>query len=236
MKTKVLIGSHRGNTSNAFENTKKAFIDAVSSKAELIEFDIRKTKDNVLICCHDNEIGSLKTSETTYQELKYKAKETGFNLAIPQDVIQTAGNKLIIDAELKEEGYEKEIIELFSEIEKNKLLFTSFNIDSMKKIKKISRNYSAGFLYYSKKKLAPSLENEIIETLKQNQIDFFLPHFTLLNKKLVQNFLNSGIKIITWTVNDKNILEQILKENNITGVITDKLDEFIKIKNEMNSD
>mgnify|MGYP005847917059 CR=1 FL=1 len=48
----------------------------------------------------------------------------------------------------------------------------------------------------------------------------YSPHYTLLNKKEIKQAHDSGVKVIPWTVNDINIMQDLL-EMGVDGIITD---------------
>ncbi|MCX7845927.1 MAG: glycerophosphodiester phosphodiesterase family protein, partial [Dictyoglomaceae bacterium] len=54
----MIILGHRGNAYNP-ENTIKAFKSAIEMGADGIELDVQKTKDNILIVCHDENLKRL---------------------------------------------------------------------------------------------------------------------------------------------------------------------------------
>ena len=71
---RMSIAGHRGDCYNYYENTMTAFKKAVDAGADMIETDVRLTKDNILIIMHDDKVdrttnGRGKVSEMTYEEI-----------------------------------------------------------------------------------------------------------------------------------------------------------------------
>ena len=59
-RRKPLIIAHRGAKSLAkYENTVEAFQIAIDLKLQMVEFDIRQTKDKKLIIYHNPTIGGM---------------------------------------------------------------------------------------------------------------------------------------------------------------------------------
>ena len=94
-----LISAHRGFSSLAVENTKEAIILANSKNyIDYIELDVRETKDNKLILCHDNDLFAngrhVRISDITYDEaihlnLYYKhAKGYNYWLEPPEEILE----------------------------------------------------------------------------------------------------------------------------------------------------
>lgn len=71
---KMMVAGHKGNCAALCENTMPAFRRAVRDGADMIECDVRLTKDLVPILMHDDTLdrttaGSGKVCEMTYEEL-----------------------------------------------------------------------------------------------------------------------------------------------------------------------
>ena len=71
----IEVSAHRGAVKFAPENTLAAIDKAIELGADIIEMDIRETKDGYLVICHDSTLerttnGTGKISEKTLAELK----------------------------------------------------------------------------------------------------------------------------------------------------------------------
>lgn len=72
---KILVAAHRGDWRNAPENSLRAFESAAAMGVDIVELDLKKTKDGVLIIMHDKTIdrttnGKGKPEDYTLAELK----------------------------------------------------------------------------------------------------------------------------------------------------------------------
>ena len=75
MKRRIEVAAHRGNVENAPENTMPAFTDAYGIDADMIELDLRMTKDHEIVVIHDATVdrtsdGTGMVSDMTLAELK----------------------------------------------------------------------------------------------------------------------------------------------------------------------
>ena len=73
--TKILTCAHRGNHNNAPENSLKSIQDAIDKQIEMVEIDVRQTKDGKFVLMHDSTLerttnGSGNVSDYTLEELK----------------------------------------------------------------------------------------------------------------------------------------------------------------------
>ena len=72
---KMLVAAHRGDSFNHYENTMGAFRAAIESGADMIETDVRLTKDGVLVLSHEENVYKAtgvpgKISEMSFEELR----------------------------------------------------------------------------------------------------------------------------------------------------------------------
>lgn len=110
----VMVVAHRGDWRNAPENSLQAIQNCIDMGVDMIEIDIRKTIDGVLILMHDETIdrttnGSGKVSEMTWDELKKLRLTNGIgswtNHRIPtlEEVLNLTRGKILINLD---KGYE----------------------------------------------------------------------------------------------------------------------------------
>lgn len=88
-KNKVLIAGHRGNPKDCHENSMLSFRSAIDVGVDMIETDIRATKDGVLVLIHDNDTARVtnthgEINKMTYEEVKkFRVGNPESNIAIP---------------------------------------------------------------------------------------------------------------------------------------------------------
>ena len=103
------VSAHQGGTEHASAATYDAYADALASGAEYTEFDIRKTADDVLVVYHDARVspaGPLVAS-LGYAEL---CDRLGYLVPQVQDVMEMMAGKMSGHLDLKEIGYEEDVI------------------------------------------------------------------------------------------------------------------------------
>ena len=74
-ENRMTVAAHRGDSYNCFENTMTAFKKALESGADMIETDVRLSKDGYVVIMHDDTVnrttnGSGKVCELTLSQLK----------------------------------------------------------------------------------------------------------------------------------------------------------------------
>ena len=72
-----MIVAHRGASSLARENTIESFKKAIEIGVDMIEFDVRRTKDQALIVHHDELMAGKPVKELTYDEISKDKHRAG---------------------------------------------------------------------------------------------------------------------------------------------------------------
>ena len=101
----VLIAAHRGGAYLNPENTQKAFDYVIkeTSYTDIVEIDVRLTKDNILVINHDGDINRMGTNENE-EEIKISAHtyEELSNYNLGKNFVDLNGNKPYYDLSIDE--------------------------------------------------------------------------------------------------------------------------------------
>ncbi|NEN96454.1 MAG: glycerophosphodiester phosphodiesterase [Moorea sp. SIO1F2] len=93
MLTNKII-AHRGASNCAKENTIEAYEKAIELGADFIEFDVRITKDGVLISHHDPMIANQAISQLRFAEINRIAGQQGFRVPTVEEILRLTRNKI----------------------------------------------------------------------------------------------------------------------------------------------
>jgi len=121
----VMVVAHRGDWRNFPENSVEAIRSAIKMGVDMVEIDIRKTKDGSLILMHDQSInrttnGSGNVTDKTLEELKsYKlinniGDTTDFTIPTLNDALLECKGKIMINLD-KADNYFDEIYPMLKE-------------------------------------------------------------------------------------------------------------------------
>jgi glycerophosphoryl diester phosphodiesterase len=97
----------------------------------------------------------------------------------------------------------------------NRIVISSFDIRPLKYIKQIDEKYTTAFLLENTK-----IDDSTISLIKELKVNIFSPEYILLNKNIVDIAHKNNIKIITWTINNKKSVDEMI-EIGVDGIITD---------------
>ena len=123
----VVVISHRGDWRNHPENSIPAIESVINMGADMMELDVKMTKDSVLVLCHDNTIdrttnGRGYVSDMTYDSLMtFRLKRshgvTTDSLRIPtlREALLVCKDRILVNVD-HAYPYYKEIVELTEEL------------------------------------------------------------------------------------------------------------------------
>ena len=191
----ALVAAHRGASTLAPENTIEAFEKAIEVGADMIEFDVRSTRDGVLIAFHDG------VREWTHAELCERLPWPPPRL---EQVVETCAGRIALDVELKEGGYVEEALRAADRAEH---VVTSFLPEVASEAKRLRPGVRVGLLLAADAEVPAAVG-----------VDFLAPHVSLLDRGLVGDE-HEGL--VVWTVNDEPRLERYLTDPRVAVVISD---------------
>jgi glycerophosphoryl diester phosphodiesterase len=237
---KTMIIAHRGASSLARENTIESFQKAIEIGVDMIEFDVRGTKDQALIVHHDELMEGKPVKELTYDEISKMAIGQGFSIATFEEVLECMSGKIKLDVEIKEEGYEKEVVQLLSRyFRKDQFVITSFYDPCIKRIKDNHPDIKAGLILGISKPKHP-IRTRISEFFparrcREAKADFLVPHRRLLYLGFLDRAKRENKPVFVWTVNDQRRIWEMLHDERIDAIITDKPDLAVSLRQKMDS-
>ncbi len=220
--------AHRGAKALAeHENSTEAFEIAIKLGVPYAEFDVRTTADSCLVCYHDPDVAGTKLSELTSEEAKRLA---GYHIPLFSEVLVLCKGRIRLDIELKEAGYEKEVVRILHEhLSYEEYQVKSFLDTAVLRMKRLDPNMTVGLLLGMKNADKKRRFNEYFpgRRLKMLGADFVSPHHKLVTPGFLLRMKLSKKKIYVWTINDEKLLRKFMHMP-VDGVITDHPDKALE--------
>lgn len=213
----MLIIAHRGASSLEPENTIRSFNKAASLGADMIEFDVRESKDGELVVIHDSNTERLfdkdyRVAELTVAELK----EISAEREIPTLAEALAAIKIPINVHVKVHGIEQKLLDNLKNFTSEVLISSTFP-GVLKKIRALDGKVRLGLIVgKGELHLIP-----IINWLTKN-----LPLYSIHPRLEVVNFASVALlkllnrKIYVWGVNTPKDMDRLIKFK-ADGMFTD---------------
>lgn len=139
------VCAHRGASGLAPENTLPAFSVAKALGSDEIEFDIRLTKDNKMIVCHDQTLdrvsnGTGNVSDFTFKEIRslnagHYMGWTGILFPTPEEIFRLLAGQIFFNIHVYETGLDgfviDELAELISKYDMTNLVYFAAQEEAM---------------------------------------------------------------------------------------------------------
>ena len=232
MNKQPLIVAHRGDRINGIENTIDACEKALLSGANALEIDIRQTGTGEIVVFHDFSLKRMfetagYVGRTSLDQLKTHPYKQSSENSKPQYIetldnfLEHFKNRIPVNLDAKtihffDHKFARKIIKAINNHDLIDSVWVScFNPFLLQIIKLIDQRVRTGYLFQR----MPS-----IHTLYDLSTwsDAWHPHFRLVNDKLVKKAEKYGKELYVWTVNEENILRNLLKYP-INGIISDQV-------------
>lgn len=230
-RKKPFIIAHRGAKSLAkYENTLESFQMAIDLNVQMVEFDIRQTKDKKLIIYHNPTIGRRRIRELTYRQLSTIANKKGLEIPLLEDVLKLCQGKVHLDIEFKESGYEKEVVDLVTNyFNYDEFIMISFSDNIIKEVKRLDSNIRTGLLIGLEGASLPQRLQELypIKRLKNTNADFIAAHYYLVTRFLLYLCKKHHYDLVVWTVNRDRTFHKLRKQR-VTAIVTDYPQKYHK--------
>jgi glycerophosphoryl diester phosphodiesterase len=223
------IIAHRGFHDIYHENTIGAFMRAIDSGADFIEFDIRKTADNKLIAFHDPVLlfdqKEFPIDQSSYSELQVLAKKQNFEIPTVKNIFEVCAGQIGFDIEFKVDQCIDETIEYIRTFECSDDSFvTSFKESVVKEMAENHAGIPCGFLTENISELSP---------IQLDNISMLCPSAETFDthRNLLTSWKTSGKTIAIWTVDTPESLKSYLVDPLVDSIITNKTDLAITLRN-----
>jgi glycerophosphoryl diester phosphodiesterase len=216
---KPIVIAHKGASGHAPENTLLSFQRAIDLGAHMIELDLRETLDGELVCVHDPTVdrttnGTGAIHELTYKELRGLDAGEGEYIPLLTEVLRLASGKIKVNIDLKVIEVEKKLIDLIEDYKMvEDVLVSSFFHGTLGTLRDLSENIETAVL------VEVPIDDLVVYAMdfKVNAIN---PDHKLVTPELVEEAHSVGLKVYPWTVNDLQMMKQLLALG-VDGLITD---------------
>ena len=210
--------AHRGGASLAGGDIVEGIRRLVAQGVDAAEIDVRRTADGTLVVHHDADWRGLRLDRTTYDELAGRKAP----VRALEDVLAAAEGRLTFDAELKESGYEAEVVAaLLARLEPARLFFTSFLDEVVRSVKAEAPEVRAGLLVGTRDPRRLYADAFPFDRVRRCGADFLAPNVHLAASGVARRARRRGVPLLFWTETDAARLRRRLAEPSLVGVVAE---------------
>jgi len=242
------IVAHRGASSSHPENTLQSYEAALDAGADVIECDVRVSRDGVAVIMHDEDVGRTTdgegfVNELTLAELKRldASKGRGQRSEIPtlREVLELVDGRAGINVEIKNMPGERSFdspVEAAAEAAVRVLddvgftgpaLCCSFNWLSIERVRELDPSIPTGFLT-----VAVIDPWAALVYARTNAHSYVLPQAPALyeaDRVFVQEAHRDGVLVGTWVVDDADALQRLF-EMGVDAVATNDPEMAVPVR------
>jgi len=228
---KPLIIAHRGASAYAHQNTLEAFRIAMEMGADMIEFDVRKTVDDILIVSHDDNVEGRLIKDRTWDEIHGAAMDAGYIVPTLKETFEFTEGKIKLDIELKEDGYAESVAELAMEyMGASDFVITSSLDSAVKAVKNRYPEIVTGLVLGSRPLSRMPWSLFPAKRIRDTGADILAVDRELLRLGFLRVVKKLGLPVYVWTVNDRKLMRKLLSTDGVAGIFTDKPDVGLFIR------
>ncbi|MET1159487.1 MAG: glycerophosphodiester phosphodiesterase [Thermoprotei archaeon] len=226
VKPFAVIG-HRGSSSRYPENTIAAIEYAISTGVDIVEVDIRSTRDGKLVVFHDPDFKRLfgidgKLRDVTYDWIRSSLRLGDQTIPLLEEVLDTVKNRVGLFAEIKEPEITEKVVETIREYGLvGDTAIISFYDEALEIAKRVEPGIVTGLIYYKP-------PGRIIDAKKLGA-SIVLPRYTIATAKANELAHRLGLKVVVWTVNDVETAREMVKRG-ADGIATDYPEKIIELR------
>jgi glycerophosphoryl diester phosphodiesterase len=215
-----LVIAHRGDSSNALENSLESVHRALSLPVDMIELDIRRSRDNCLFVMHDaltgrtagNNINIERATSDTIGRIRLKNGEPVPTLT---DVIKTVGGSAGLNLELKSAGAGLLTAEYFASSDYDGyVLLSSFKEEEVLAVRRALPSMPTSIIF-------DVFTAQDITSYKEQGYRIISLRKKTVSEKLVAACHEQGIDVYVWTVDEEDEMRKFITWG-VDGIYSNK--------------
>jgi glycerophosphoryl diester phosphodiesterase len=219
----TLALAHRGDWSDAPENTLAAFRAATRAGADMVELDVRLTADGAVALVHDPTLdrvwGSpLAVADATLAEVQ-ALESDGHRVPTLAEALDAVDVPLMVDytsADVVEPALEV----IGAACALDRVLFSGANVEGHRRIRALAPAAHIA-LTWTRSELPFALLEEL-------GAEYLNPPWELLDEALVEAVHDAGHRISTWTVDDQAQMRRVL-DCGADAIVTNRVGELVTL-------
>lgn len=205
--TRIWVAAHRGGHLAVPENSLASIDEAIRAGADIVELDVRETRDGVMVLLHDRnldrtttgkgELGNFSYAETQQLYLTHQGNATLYRIPTFREALAYAKDRVIIDIDFKISGIgaRKKAYEIIEELGmESQVLFFLYDYTEMDSLYKINPRI----------KMMPRAYNndQIREIIDKGLTDIIHVDPSFENSPLLPEARHKGIRLWMNTLGD----------------------------------
>lgn len=230
----IQVFGHRGAMGHAPENTMLSVQEALALGVDGIEVDVFRCLSGEIVVFHDKKLdkltnGSGKIEEKTLKQLNTLKVMGSEPIPTLENIIDVIDGSVQLNIELKGKNTSAGVLNnMIRAVESgrwkmNQLYVSSFDWDELQKFRELTNEFGIAIL---------TENNPLDAILVARDLNAFAinPKHSNLTQEKINYIQSEGFKIQTWTVNEKNRIEELISWG-VDAIISDFPEKILGAKN-----
>ena len=242
---KILIAAHRGIHANYPENSLPAIEECIKKGIDIVELDIRETRDKIPVVIHDPNIirttnSNYQVSELRFEDLKkypllFNGKQTVHSIPSLEQVLKITRNKIILnlDFKLNELDAFERTYELIAKYGMERsVLITLHKLSLLPELYKLNPEIRIMPVAYSWWKIDTALNNEFLDIIQLHHRPYSNYNINRIEKNNIDIWVNSLRKYDRMEKTGGKGFEKLIQIKRVDVIQTDYPEELISFLQE----
>lgn len=240
-QVEIRVAAHRGGHLTVPENSLASIDEAIRAGADIVELDVRETKDGVMVLMHDRKLdrtttGKGELTDFTYAEtqqlyLTHQGQPTSHRIPTFREALAYAKGRTVIDIDFKISGMEarKRAYETISELGmESQVLFFLYDFTEMDSLYKMNPRIKMMPRAYNHDQMRKIIDKNLTDVI---HIDASFTSPALLGEareKGIRLWMNTLGDVDAKSTDNQNVYKDFVKQYNHIGIIQTDFPERLK--------
>jgi len=214
--------AHRGEPLGNRENTLPAFASAMALGADMVEIDVRRTRDGEVVVLHDQTLQRLWGVDASVGDLDLAEVATigEGDVRIPtvREVLAAVPVPLMVDFTRREvvPGALEAVLEARA---LDRSLFVTGNVEALRLLRGLSTGARIGLTWVE-------TSSPPLDLLEELGAEYWNPMFGLVTPEGVAAVHDAGRKVSTWTVDEAEDMARVVGAG-VDAVVSNRIAELV---------
>jgi glycerophosphoryl diester phosphodiesterase len=220
----VLAIAHRGDPIDHRENTLPAFAAAAAQGADMLELDLRRTRDGAIVVLHDQSLLRLWELDASVGDLDLSAvtRLGAGDVRIP--TLRQVFDAVPPDVELMVDFTRREVVagaldQALSADALDRCLFVTGNVEALRLLRGLSGRARIGLTWTEG-------ADPPLPVLDELGAEYWNPMFSFVTAEGVNAVHEAGLRVSTWTVDSREDMGRVVTDG-VDAVVSNRVAELV---------
>jgi glycerophosphoryl diester phosphodiesterase len=225
-RARVTAIAHRGDPVGARENTPAAFTSAVALGADMVELDLRRTRDGEIVVLHDQSLLRLWGVDASVADMDWAevaalrgGGDEDARIPLLREVLQAVLLPLMVDF-TRREVVEGALAAVVAAGALERSLFVTDNVPALRLLRGLSGEARLGLTWTE----AGDVPVTLLEELKA---EYWNPMSVLVRPDAVETVHEMGLQVSCWTVDDFDEMGRVCSAG-VDAVVSNRVAQLLR--------